>query len=141
MPASKAPKGVPKEAPAKEGDGVGASKLSAKSFYIQRLKCLHTRYKLSENAVRLLQALDDHHTGAAEDEALGRLVRLSPSNRRAVTDTIAKCAAIIQKQPHELKDCVALIENCTEILAHAGMPPAIISSPSANVAVRQGAYE
>ena len=92
MPASKstiAKEAVFKEAVPKEADSVN-TKLSAKSFYIQRLKCLHTRYKLSENAIRLLKALDDHHTGAAQDDALGRLVRLSPSMRKATTETIAK---------------------------------------------------
>lgn len=97
--------------------------MSATAFYVAKMKNLPARYGISRNMQSLLRSLDDHHTGAIDDQQLGRVVRMSPNMRKAVTETIAKLASIMEKEPAEIKDCLALIKNCTEILAAAGMKP------------------
>lgn len=94
--------------------------MSSKAFYVQKTKRLHSRYSLSVNAVLLLKALDDFTVGIIDHAELGRIVRMSKNNRKAVTEIITKCAAVMEKQPGEMKDCIALIQNCTEILTVAG---------------------
>jgi len=115
MPTSKPTS--PKDTVSKD-TGTPISKLPAKSFYVQRLKCLHTRYKLSDNAIRLLKALDDHHTGAAQDDALGRLVRLSPNMRKAATETIAKVC-------HQFHPCPEILpeSRCPSLSSGSGVFP------------------
>ncbi|EFX00472.1 hypothetical protein CMQ_7474 [Grosmannia clavigera kw1407] len=95
--------------------------MSSKGFYVQKTKRLHSRYSLSGNAVLLLKALDDFHVGIIDHAELGRIVRMSRNNRKAVTEIITKCAAVMEKQPGEMKDCIALIQNCTEILGVAAL--------------------
>lgn len=94
--------------------------MSSKSFYVQQLKALHTRYGITKGAITLLKALDQYHMGSMDAAELGRMVRLSSGTRKALTDTITKCATVMEKKPEEVKDCVALIKNCTEILGIAG---------------------
>lgn len=96
--------------------------MSAQPFYVQQLKNLHAKYGLNQNARGVLKALDDYKFGRIGADELGRTVRLSPNMRRAITDTISKCAGIMAKQPGEMKNCLDLINGCTEVLAVAGEP-------------------
>jgi len=45
---------------------------------------------------------------------------MSVDNRKAITDTITKCAAIMRKKPADTKNCIDIIQACTEILDAAG---------------------
>jgi hypothetical protein len=60
------------------------------SFYEQRMLRLFERYELSDNARTLLKAYDDAKTGKLDEASLGRLIRVSPSNRAALVSTMVK---------------------------------------------------
>ena len=51
---------------------------------------------------------------------MGRIVRLSTNMRTALTDTINKCTHIMRNKPEELKQCVEIIQSCTDMLTIAG---------------------
>ncbi|UNI14437.1 hypothetical protein JDV02_001066 [Purpureocillium takamizusanense] len=97
--------------------------MTSTTWYALRSKAVHTRFGLSKNIQILLNSLDSYKTGAIDAAELGRMVRLSPQRRAAVANTISKCAAIIKKQPSEVKTCVEIIEMCTEILEIADRRP------------------
>ncbi|KAK3368096.1 hypothetical protein B0H63DRAFT_564856 [Podospora didyma] len=99
------------------------------TFYGQQMLMLHRKYALSANAKKLLEAHDDWKHGRIDQDELGRLVRLSGNMRKAVTDTIAKCASVMRKKPAELKNCVDIIQACTEILSAADKPPSMDGFP------------
>ncbi len=105
--------------------------MSSRSFYVQKTKRLHTRYGLSLTATRLLQSIDDFHNGSIDEPELSRILRLSPAMRKAIAETISKCANAMEKEPSEMKDCVALIKNCTEVLEIASeLGPAVLQAAS-----------
>jgi hypothetical protein len=93
---------------------------TAATFYAQQTMGLHSRYGLSENSIQLLRAHDDWKLGRIDQDQLGRIVRMSSNMRAAVTDTIKKCASVMRRQPAEVKNCVDVIQACTEILGIAG---------------------
>lgn len=97
--------------------------MPAPTFYAQQMLNLHNKYGLSNNAKTLLRALDDYKFGRIDQKELGRIVRLSNNMRKAITDTIKKCAQIMGTKPAEVKHCVEIIQSCTEILAVAGEKP------------------
>ncbi|KAK0711429.1 hypothetical protein B0H67DRAFT_463602, partial [Lasiosphaeris hirsuta] len=75
---------------------------SLPSFYAQQMLNLHNEYGLSENAGRMLLTYDNWRAGHIDQDELGRIVRMSPSMRRAITETIAKCAGIMRMfLPHQ----------------------------------------
>jgi hypothetical protein len=94
--------------------------MSSHSFYAAQTLDLYKKYKLSENAKSLLKALDDYQFGRIDEAELGRLVRLSPNMRKAITETIARCAKVMGEKPAEMKNCIEIIQNCTVILSIAG---------------------
>ena len=95
--------------------------LPSTTWYELRCKAIPSRYKLPQNVQDLLQAWDDYHKGSKDAEELGRMVRLSPRLRCGIANTISKCATKLKKEPDEMKNCVELIQVCTEILEIAGM--------------------
>lgn len=95
--------------------------MSLKSFYIAKMMNIPARFGLSQNAQRLLRDLDSYHMGHISEGEMGKIVRLSVNNRKAITETIARCAGIMEKKPDDLKFCVSIIQSCTEILSIAGM--------------------
>ncbi|KAK0621433.1 hypothetical protein B0T17DRAFT_591324 [Bombardia bombarda] len=103
--------------------------MSAPTFYAQQMLNLHSRFGLSENAKILLRAHDDWKLRRIDQDELGRIVRLSTNMRKAVTDTITKCASIMRKQPTEVKNCVDIIQACTDILTAADKPPIMSGFP------------
>ncbi len=104
--------------------------MSASSFYTQQTKHLHARYKLSANAVHLLKTFDNFKIGCIDEATFARLVRWSPSMRKAAIEIISKCAKEMQQDPKETNDCIALIHQCTEILEMAGESPFSANPPS-----------
>ena len=105
---------------------------SRATFYAQQTLNLHARYGLSENAKKLLRDHDQWKSGKLERDELGRQVRLCPDKRKSITDAITKCTAMMRKKPTESKNCLDIIQACTEILDAAGkkypMLPALICS-------------
>lgn len=93
---------------------------SRATFYAHQTLNLHARYNLSDNAKKLLRAHDEWRMGSLGQEELGRRVRMSVDNRKAITDTITKCAATMRKKPADTKNCIDIIQACTEILDAAG---------------------
>ena len=99
--------------------------MSAKSFAVLKMMNIPARFGLSANVAKMLRQLDDYHMGHISEDELGKMVRLSPQMRKSITETISKCAGIMEKKPEEVKYCVAIIQSCTEILTAAGkfLPP------------------
>lgn len=93
---------------------------SGSSFYVTKMKGLPQRYGLSKNIQKLFISLDDFRCGTISDSELGRIVRFSPKMRKSITETIATLAGIMEKKPVEVSNCVALLQNCTELLKVAG---------------------
>ncbi|KAK3340905.1 hypothetical protein B0H65DRAFT_275711 [Neurospora tetraspora] len=102
---------------------------SRATFYAHQTLNLHARYGLSDNAKKLLRAHDHWRMGGLERDQLGRLVRMSPDMRKSITDTITKCAEIMRKKPAEVKNCIDIIQACTEILDAADKPPDLEGFP------------
>ena len=94
--------------------------MSSKTWSSLMTRAIPARYSLSRNIQALLRGLDQYHAGSLSADGLGRLVRLSPQRRSAISTTIQKCAQIMKKSPDEAKNCIDLIEMCTEILEIAG---------------------
>ncbi|KAL0930816.1 uncharacterized protein CTRU02_213551 [Colletotrichum truncatum] len=97
--------------------------VGSKKWYIIAMSNIPTKYGLSTNAKQLLQYLDDCKANYMDEAELGRKVRLSLENRKAITDTIRKVASLMQEKPKETQYCLQLIEMCTEILDIANRPP------------------
>ena len=95
---------------------------SLPSFYAQQLLNFPARYSLSTNAVNLLRAHDEWKTGRIETCELGRIVRMSPNMRKAITETITRCAELIgrSKNTDDDSNLVKIITACTEMLTAAG---------------------
>ncbi|KAI2642861.1 hypothetical protein GGS21DRAFT_196273 [Xylaria nigripes] len=93
------------------------------TFYEQRMFRLFERYDLPNNMPMLLKMLDDYKRGICDEESLGRLIRLSPTNRSALINTMLKCANIMKETPKESKHCVSVISMCGEMLEIAAKPP------------------
>lgn len=89
---------------------------ATRDWYFLAMEKVPQKYGLSKNAQQLLQYLDDVKAKMMDEYELGRMVRMSNENRKAITDTIRKVALLMQKQPKEQKNCIKLIEMCTEIL-------------------------
>lgn len=102
------------------------------TFYKHQTLNLHARYKLSENAKKLLRDHDQWKQGKLQKEELGRLVRMSPEKRKSITEAIIKCTEMMRKKPAEDKNCLDIIQACTEILDAAGkkcpLIPALVCS-------------
>ncbi|KAF4817097.1 hypothetical protein CGCSCA5_v006115 [Colletotrichum siamense] len=96
---------------------------ATRDWYFLAMEKVPQKYGLSKNAQQLLQYLDDVKAKMMDEYELGRMVRMSNENRKAITDTIRKVALLMQKQPKEQKNCIKLIEMCTEILDIANRPP------------------
>lgn len=94
--------------------------MSTKSLSTLKMMNVPARFGLSANVLQMFHQLDDYHMGLISEDELGKMVRLSPQMRKSITETIAKCAGIMEKKPEEMKTCVAVIQNCTEILTAAG---------------------
>ncbi|KAI1117918.1 hypothetical protein F5Y14DRAFT_290344 [Nemania sp. NC0429] len=92
------------------------------SFYEQKMLRLFERYELSDNARVMFRALDEFKTARLDEAALGRLIRLSPSNRAALVNTMVKCANIMKDKPKEGKYCLSIITSCGDMLKIADKP-------------------
>ncbi|KAI8944204.1 hypothetical protein F4801DRAFT_239830 [Xylaria longipes] len=93
------------------------------SFYEQRMLRLFERYDLPNNTRVMLKALEDFKTSRLDEAALGRMIRLSPSNRAALVSTMVKCANIMKDNPREGKHCLGIITGCGDMLEIADKPP------------------
>ncbi|KAK3951709.1 hypothetical protein QBC32DRAFT_261847 [Pseudoneurospora amorphoporcata] len=102
---------------------------SRATFYAHQTMNLYARYGLSDNAKRLLRDHDQWRMGSLDRDQLGRNVRMSPDLRKSITDTITKCAAMMRKKPDEVKNCIEIIQACTEILDAADKPPDLEGFP------------
>lgn len=51
---------------------------------------LFEQYELSDNARTMFKALEEFKTARLDEAALGRLIRLSPTNRAALLNTMVK---------------------------------------------------
>ena len=91
------------------------------TYYAAATQRLHKRLDLNRNAETLLRTYDDFKLGKSDRDALGRMVRGSPGNRRAIADTIDHLAETIVKRPEDADACLKLIHIYTEILKIAGM--------------------
>lgn len=89
--------------------------------YSIQIRNWHKRYKLSETVMGLFKTLGEHNRGVGDPGALGRLMRMSPGMRKALTDTISQLAKTMHKKadPFTLSECTELIQGCTEILSFA----------------------
>ncbi|KAJ2988448.1 hypothetical protein NUW58_g3971 [Xylaria curta] len=99
------------------------------SFYEQRMLRLFERYELSDNTRAMFKALDEFKTSRIDEAALGRLIRLSPSNRAALVNTIVKCASIMKDSPKEAKYCMTIITGCGDMLEIADKPTKGVGFP------------
>ncbi|WYZ40248.1 hypothetical protein EsH8_IV_000589 [Colletotrichum jinshuiense] len=90
--------------------------LGMDSWYVLKMRNVPTRFNLSENAKVMLQTLEDYRVGAIDEFEIGRMLRLSAEKRKSISDTIRKCASLMEKKPAEMKTCILVIEMCTEIL-------------------------
>jgi len=86
------------------------------SYFVDRLLNVPARLGLSKDAETLLHALDDVKSGIIEEVDLGRKIRLSPTYRQTIPDTINKCSETIAADPSESTSCVQIIRKCTEIM-------------------------
>ncbi|KAI1327908.1 hypothetical protein F5Y16DRAFT_420613 [Xylariaceae sp. FL0255] len=86
------------------------------TFYEQRMLGLFERYELPPNTPFLLKAYEDYLTKTTTEAALGRLIRISPNNRIALSDTMAKCAEIMSTKVEETKHCLTIIKTCQKML-------------------------
>ncbi|KAK0722778.1 hypothetical protein B0T26DRAFT_674441 [Lasiosphaeria miniovina] len=113
------------------------------TFYAQQMLGLHGRYGLTDNAKTLLRAYDDWKIGRIDQDELGRIVRMSTNMRAAITDTITKCAAAMRSRPAEIRNCVDIIQACTDILGLADRPPSVEGFPFLKLPaeVRRNVYE
>ncbi|KAJ2905930.1 uncharacterized protein MKZ38_003718 [Zalerion maritima] len=93
---------------------------SHRDFFVLKTLHLPSRLGLSNNAQVLLLAYDEYRRGLIDSAELGRQVRLSPNKRQAITNTIAKCASYMRRKPEEVKNCIDILQTCTEILSIAG---------------------
>ncbi|KAI1131613.1 hypothetical protein F5Y10DRAFT_261992 [Nemania abortiva] len=99
------------------------------SFYEQRMLRLFEQYELPDNARTLFQALEEFKTSRLDEASLGRLIRLSPSNRSALVNTMVKCANLMKEKPKEAKHCLSIITDCGEMLEIANKPPQELGFP------------
>ena len=90
------------------------------TYYAAATQRLHKRLDLNRNAEALLRAHDEFKLGKSDRDTLGRMVRGSPGNRRAIADTIDQLAEAIVKHPEDSANCLKLIHIYTEILKIAG---------------------
>ncbi|KAI1752329.1 hypothetical protein F4782DRAFT_546969 [Xylaria castorea] len=93
------------------------------SFYEQRMLRLFEKYGLPDNMRMMLKALEEFKTSRLDEASLGRMIRLSPSNRAALVSTMVKCANIMKDTPKEAKHCLSIITGCGEMLEIADKPP------------------
>ncbi|KAI0481567.1 hypothetical protein F4859DRAFT_512709 [Xylaria cf. heliscus] len=93
------------------------------TFYEQRMLRLFERYDLPNNLRVMLKALDEYKTSRLDEAAIGRMIRLSPSNRAALVSAMVKCANIMKDNPKESKHCLSIITGCGNILEIADKPP------------------
>ncbi|CAJ2506199.1 Uu.00g003290.m01.CDS01 [Anthostomella pinea] len=100
------------------------------TFYEQRMFNLFERYGISKNAQNMLKQYEDFMTARVDEAAVGRLIRLSPNNRAALTTTMGKCAKMAGKEPGELKHCLAIIDSCVKMLQIADKSPVQEGFPS-----------
>ncbi|KAJ8110338.1 hypothetical protein ONZ43_g5894 [Nemania bipapillata] len=99
------------------------------SFYEQRMLRLFERYELPNNARVMFKALEEFETSIIDEAALGRLVRLSPTNRSALVSTMVKCANIMKEKPKESKYCLTIITSCGKMLEIANKPTQNVGFP------------
>ncbi|KAI1335119.1 hypothetical protein F5Y15DRAFT_428444 [Xylariaceae sp. FL0016] len=99
------------------------------SFYQQRMFLLHDKFGLSQNAVSMLKAYDDYKMARMDEPALGRLVRLSPKNRKSLLMSMVKCAKYMRDNPKEQEHCLAIILSCGEMIEIADKPPQMDGFP------------
>ncbi|RYP07280.1 hypothetical protein DL764_002595 [Monosporascus ibericus] len=92
------------------------------TYYEFRMLNLPARYKLTENAWRMLKAYEDFKTSQINETELGRLIRLSAENRASIVDTLSKCLEVMTRDKKETQHCVAMMRSCTEMLSIAGFP-------------------
>lgn len=110
------------------------------SFYEQEMLRLFEKYELSDNARTMFKALDEFKTARLDEDALGRLIRLSPNNREALVNTMVKwyniyrlpisicttdrsdSASIMKDKPKESKYCLSIITSCGDMLRIADRP-------------------
>ncbi|KAI5928406.1 hypothetical protein F4810DRAFT_2403 [Camillea tinctor] len=100
------------------------------TFYEQRMFNLPARYGISTNARNMLKAYEDFKTAQIDEATLGRLIRLSPNNRGALTATMVKCANIMKDKPEESNHCFVIISSCGEMIQIADKPPPLDGFPS-----------
>ncbi|RYP79144.1 hypothetical protein DL771_000122 [Monosporascus sp. 5C6A] len=93
------------------------------TYYEFRMLNLPARYKLTENASRMLKAYEDFKTSQISETELGRLIRLSAENRASIVDTLSKCLEVMTKDKKETQHCVAMMRSCTEMLSIADKLP------------------
>ncbi|RYP57912.1 hypothetical protein DL770_010547 [Monosporascus sp. CRB-9-2] len=93
------------------------------TYYEFRMLNLPARYRLTENASRMLKAYEDFKTSRINETELGRLIRLSAENRASIVDTLSKCLEVMAKDKKETQHCVAMMRSCTEMLSIADKLP------------------
>lgn len=92
-----------------------------RSFYEGTLLMTHKCLGLSQNAIVLFKHLDEVKFGIGGDEDLRRKIRLSSAFRKAILETITKCADIMAEKSSEGADYALIIKKCTEMQKIAGM--------------------
>ncbi|KAI0544563.1 hypothetical protein F4679DRAFT_576741 [Xylaria curta] len=93
------------------------------TFYEQKTLRLFEKYGLSDNIRIMLKAFEDFKTSRLDEASLGRMIRLSPSNRAALVSTMVKCANIMKDRPKESKYCLSIITGCGDMLEIADKQP------------------
>lgn len=97
--------------------------MSSTTYHGQQALDLIEKYNISKNAETAFKALGQFRSGNIDEQEMGKLVRLSPTIRASITETIAKCANVMAADTNEMIHCTGMIQSCVEILEIAGKRP------------------
>lgn len=87
-----------------------------RTFYADSLLNTFKRLRLSSNVISLLKSLDEVRQGSIQEDDLGRKIRISPSHRKALLDTISQCTDTMVKGSSESGECAIIIKKCTDMI-------------------------
>ncbi|KAI0180364.1 hypothetical protein GGR52DRAFT_588006 [Hypoxylon sp. FL1284] len=90
--------------------------------YIHCVPGLKERLQISDNSWNMLEAYEDYRNGIIDKGQLGRKIRLSPRNHSSMSNTLLRCAQLINEKPQEGKHCMVIISAVGEILKIGDQP-------------------
>ncbi|KAL7626201.1 hypothetical protein AAE478_002971 [Parahypoxylon ruwenzoriense] len=113
------------------------------NFYELRMLNVFERLNISNQGRIMLKAFDDFKTSRIDKAELGRLIRLSPSNRSSLINTILQCAEMMNQDSSQSKHCTIVIKSCSEMIKIADERPEQIGFPFLKlpIEVRRNVYE